>query len=311
MRPCRRLASVCGALLALAWVALDGSAQDCGAGADGTRCRLGLRGAEATLSGFALAAAAGNPWMGSASTLGFRTQTAPRIGIQARSGFARVDVPGRGSANEGATLVALTAGMAMGILDGFSPGATVGGVGSVDVVGDVGAVLTPGGAGYTSSAPFTWSLGARIGLFRESFNVPGVTASIAYRRIGTVAFERGAALTREAGFSWEGGSAWTLRALAGKRVAGIGLSGGIGWDDTSADAVIVSRTDAGPVRTTSTSIDADRLHAFVGASWISLIVSLSGELGWQFAGAGDTALGGRDPAGGGRPFLAFSTRLTF
>jgi hypothetical protein len=276
--------------------------------ADG-RCRFGARAAEAALSGAALAAAGGNPWMGSASTLGYRMASAPRFAAQARALFAGIDLPAStGTELDGATLFGLAAGVSVSIIDGISPAATVGGLGSVDLFAEAGTVLLPDG--FESVSLFTWSLGARIGVFRESFTLPGITASLAYRRIDDVTFDDVRAPSRLAAFGWSDASVWSVRAVAGKRLLGLGLTGGLGWDGSSANADIGYRTAAGAAATAAEDVDADRYNAFIDATWTSLILSLSAEAGWQW-GPDEQELGVPDPAAGGRFFGGLSARLTF
>lgn len=275
-------------------------------------CRLGLHAAEGTLDALMRASGGGNPWLGSASTLGFRTVTFPRIGAQLRTGFTGLDVPARASGGlDGTTAVALAAGLSMSILDGIAPAATVGGLGSVDLFGNAGVIFLPGDAGFGTGSPFTWTVGARVGIFRESFTLPGITASVAYRGVGEVDFDRAAVLSREAGFSWRSGSAWQVRGVVGKRISAFALSGGVGWDAAGADAVVASRTGTGTVVNDDVSLDSDRYQLFADVAWTSLILSLTAELGWQFGPAEDSALGDRDAAAGGRPFGALGARVTF
>lgn len=276
------------------------------------RCHFGARAAEGMLVSGMLAAAGGNPWQGSVSTLGFRTVTFPRLGGQVRGTWTGVDLPAAaGIRFDGASLFGLSGALSMALLDGFSPGPTLGGVGSLDIVADLGAVLLPGDAGFDSGAPFTWSLGARVGILRESFNVPGITASVAYRRMGAVRFDRPAVLERDAGFEWENATAWVVRAVAGKRLAQLTLSAGLGWNASSADVGIAHRAGTGAVTITPVEIDADRMLTFVGVSWTRLILALTAEAGWQFGADAQRLAGAQDPAADGRAFGALSARLTF
>lgn len=274
-------------------------------------CRVGERAALGALSGLMLASGGGNPWLGSASTLGFRTVTFPRLGAQVRTGFTSLDVPGTsGDALEGVTPIALAAGLSMAILDGISPASTVGGLGSVDLFGNAGIVFLPEDAGFGGS-PFAWSVGARIGIFRESFTLPGLTASVAYRGLGEINFDRAAVLARDAGFSWRSASAWQARGVVGKRLSAFSLAGGFGWDGASADATVFAQGPAGTVISDDIDLDSDRYQLFLDVTWTSLIVSVTGEAGWQFGPAGDDVLGDRDAAAGGRAFGALGVRLTF
>lgn len=295
-------------LLALAPFPLR--AQDGTCGTEG--CRFGRHAAAATLDGLMLAGGGGNPWLGSASTLGFRTLTFPRIGVQARAGFTGMDVPGRGGEGaKGVTPMALAAGGSMAILDGISPAPTVGGLGSVDVFANAGVILLPGDAGFGTGSPFTWSIGARIGIFRESFTLPGITGSVAYRGIGGVDFDRPAVLEREAGFSWSSASAWQVRGVVGKRLSAFALAGGFGWDAAGAEVAIASRTAGTTAIDDPVKIETDRYHVFADLTWTSLVWSLTLEAGYQLPVDEDGILGDSDLSAGGRAFASLGARITF
>lgn len=297
------------ALFALAAMAGADVAAGQACGEADARCTFGARAAEAALSGAALVAVGGNPWLGSASTLGYRMASAPRFAAQGRALFTGIDVPAStGDDVDGATIVGLAAGLSVSVIDGISPAATVGGLGSVDIFADAGTLLLPDG--FESGSPFTWSIGARIGVFRESFTLPGITASVAYRRIDEVTFDDVRVPSRRAAFAWSDASVWSVRAVAGKRLLGLGLTGGLGWDGSSAAAAIGYRTIAGAAATAQEEIDADRFNTFIDASWTYLILSLSAEAGWQW-GPDAQDLGLADPAAGGRFFGGLSARLTF
>jgi hypothetical protein len=306
MKALRSCLPVTVALLSTASAA---DAQDCAAFSQVGRCSFAIRAAEASLTGVALAAAGGNPWIGSASTLGYRVPGAPRFAAQARMLFTRVDLPGQDiSSAEGGTLVGIGAGFSIGIIEGISPAPTVGGLGSLDLVGELGTVVLPDG--FETGSPIHWSLGARVGILRESFTLPGITASVAYRRVGEMTFDDSDQRRRAAHFHWPDASLWSVRAVTGKRILGFGLAGGLGWDASSADAEVTFPGAADEPLTAESDIDADNYLAFVDVSWTSLILSLSAEAGRQFGGDGDMGAGD-DLTSGNRWFGGLSARLTF
>lgn len=311
MKTARLRSALAAAVLAGSVPAGDLVGQDpCAAVGSGLapQCMLLTRAAEAGLGRAMLSGAGGNPWIGSPSTLGRRTDTMPRIGLQLRALATRADLPDPSGddALSGRTIPALSGSIAVGLFDGFAPGTTVGGLLSVDVLGDIGTVVLPDG--FDGSA-LTWGLGARIGIFRESFNLPGITTSVQYRRLGEATYQIGSA--GPLGFEWSDASAWNLRVVGGKRVATIGLSGGFAWDRTRADLRIRTRGPAGPGIDTRHDLEFDRQAAFVGVAWTRLIWTLSAEAGLAFGGGEARQSLPDDPVTGSHPFGAISARITF
>src|SRR5690606_24169882 len=101
----------------------------------------------------------------------------------------------------------------------------------------------------------------------------------------------------------------SLRGTVGKRILGLGLTGGVGWDrgsgtirvtyleDGSTDAIVTVESDESWSRTSF----------FGNVSWTLLILNLSAELGWQ--GGGDAPAGAHDDAGSGSVFGGLAIRL--
>src|SRR5690606_37409342 len=98
---------------------------------------------EAVRGGTGLAAAQGNPVPGSSSTLGRRLGTSPRIALSLRAGITRASLPDARSGDVPADdrsfgIPTLEGGVAVGVVEGFSPLPTVGGILSVDLLASAG-----------------------------------------------------------------------------------------------------------------------------------------------------------------------------
>lgn len=323
----RRSAGVLPALLAAAFLPAPGSAQsesaslaaDCAPDprleAPCLGAALGLRQVQ---GGIGILASGGADVPGSTSTLGRRFGTTPRFALSLRGGLARFHLPDIRSApapgrGEASTIGALQAQLAVGLFDGFSPVPTVGGVLSVDVVAGVNALFLPGDRGFDGTSTGL-AFGVRVGVFRESFSLPGVTLSATRHTLGDLVFEQ------------QGGDGsiraeldprvTSLRATVGKQLLGVGVLGGVGWDRTSGDARIVASATRGPapdLRGEAVTDDAEteRLAWFGGLSWNFLVLQVSAEGGWAeglgpFPGADPSGFDGDD----GSFFGSLSVRLT-
>jgi len=263
-----------------------------------------------------IALSGGNPVPGTASTLGMRLGSMPRISISARVTAAEVEIPGAermtDSSNVSFPVGSIDADVSVGLFSGISLLPTVGGFGSIDLLGSIGIIPLPAGEGFDDSAPMTWAAGARIGILRESFTAPGISVSGMYRSLGDVAFGDGALSDRDAFLSATDFNAVSLRATVGKRVFGFGLTGGIGWDRYSADVAATVRDPSvlDPTNVLSIAEDdmaQDRVSAFGNVSFTLLILNLSAELGWQQGG--DVPAGASDLIGSRGLFGGLALRL--
>lgn len=258
-----------------------------------------------------LAAAGGNPVLGTASTLGHRIPGQPRFALAARWSFVPVDIPAPndpgGGSNASFTATAWSIDAVLGLFAGFSPAPTVGGVGSIDVFAGAGAVRLAAGEGFRSHAPGTWGAGVRVGVLRESFTLPGISLSAAYRRTGRWNAGDARLAESEAFVVANDPSSWILRATAGKRIGPVGLTAGFGFDRTETDAVLRLPGDGEPSETQFDSYQIDRANVFANAAWTWVIVTFTAEAGWQ-AGMDDPAAG--NPGGGGF-WGAVGARVTF
>ena len=292
-----------------------------------TRCVALAQGAAIAQPRIGLAAAGGNPLAGSSSTLGMRLGSTPRVAVDLRLTGARMTVPAQdatvdGTARADASVLAtgLNADVAVGLYGGASPAATVGGVGSLDLIGSLGVLPSPG-SGFHST-PWTAAAGLRLGILRESFTTPGITLSGMYRRIGEVRFGTTSAVIPPpylGSFRLGSTSDWILRGVVGKRLFFIATSVGAGLDRYSSDAgaawscpqnadcIGEAHFDfSAPLRQTRANVLAD-------FTWTSLVFTATGEIGWQRGGSPATvtpATGYEDLVRKGAPFGSLALRLT-
>lgn len=282
--------------------------------------------AQAARADFGLLAAGGDPIPGSAGTLGFRLNSIPRISVAASLGAGRVPMPDLGRTVtvplRSDPFFARTVGIsgAVGIFGGLSPLPTVGGLLSLDVLGSGSVVFLPSDRGFDGSAS-TYGLGFRVGIFRESFTLPGVAVSVMKRWGGRVTLtgrERGTAVPEVNPVVTFDPSTTSVRATVGKDFLAVGLLGGVGWDrydgSLSADPgyTEVLPGSGTTVEPGSTTHPDTRFLVFGGAAMNFLILDVSAELGWA---RGMDSVAGR-PSGGFDPtdsswFGNLAVRLTY
>lgn len=252
------------------------------------RCNLMVQTFDILQPTLGLAMSGGNPVPGTASTLGLRLGSIPRLSLGGRITLVGVDLPQvlhfdrRGEI--GATLTGLSLDAAVGILPGSSPLPTVGGVASVDLLASIGILPLPTGAGFSEGAPFSWALGLRGGVFRESFTLPGISISAIYRHLGHATF--GDPQLRESdSFLDLNVSTLSFRAAISKRIVGFGVTAGAGYDRYSSNGKFGFKNpdSVGPpeFRLGITRLKNNRATLFSNLSYTLLILHLVGELGWQ------------------------------
>ena len=291
---------------------LDRMVQACTGGGDAVaRCTELAVTARALQGSSGLLAGIGSEVSGSASTLGRRLGTSPRIAVGARAAFARVALPdlldpGAEPARKAAFLVpAVHAGVAVGVFDGFFLLPTVGGFLSLDLLGNTSVLFLPTGDGFDGKAT-SWSVGARLGILRESFTLPGVSVSLARRSLEPIRF--GDPLGAGRGLVEVDPTVTSIRATVGKDLLSVGLLAGMGWDRYGGSATL---TPSGSSAHAEDDFSHNRTLIFGGASMNFLILQLSAEVGYaRGMGAVDGYRGNPfDPVGGtGYGSLAF--RLT-
>ena len=254
--------------------------------------------------------AGGNPTLGTASTGGVRLGLIPRASVSGRLNvvFARlpdiVEDQTSGTIQAindavGIPAPALGANVSIGLTNGISLAPTVGGFGSVELLGSV--TWLPfnalGVEGFDEDTPdLSWGGGVRVGLLRESFTMPGVSVSAMYRRLGQVGFGDVCPGGETAGVCTVEGDVGefdfdltntSIRAAVSKRLLGLGLTAGVGYDQFDSDVNFAVRYNDPLVPATTRvfrsgerKVDNDRWSAFLDASFTLLVGTIAGEIGW-------------------------------
>jgi hypothetical protein len=241
-----------------------------------------------------IALSGGNPVPGTASTLGMRLGSIPRISAGLRAEAAFTDLPQIESADPEGSLkfaaTSLDADVSVGVFSGLSVIPTIGGLGSVDILASAGLLALPGGKGFSDDKPKSWAVGARVGILRESFTAPGISVSGMYRRTGNITYGDSTLATTDSYFSVDDLTAWSYRAAISKRIPliGFGATAGVGIDRYNASSSIAFQDPAIPGvvarRISTADMKQTRKSAFLNASWTLLVLNVAGEIGWQEGG---------------------------
>ncbi len=281
-------------------------------------CEWTLLGVQAAQGAVGLAISGGTDLPGSASTLGWRTKGSPRFAISLRGLLVSAPMPAPDetefspSGEVSAELPSMHFSGTVGVFDGFSIGPTVGGVGSLDLTVSGQWVNTPEDAGFNENL-WAWGAGGRVGIFRESFSLPGISVSGFYRTVG-----RTSLWGRQDGFPAESGfelAVTSLRGVVGKDIWGIGFLAGAGWDRYSGmvDTTVDDPEGMGNSADLLGELQSDRPIFFFGTSLTFLALQLSGEFGWAPGFESDLAVAADsefDPSDSSI-FGALALRLTF
>lgn len=280
------------------------------------RCLSVLQALEIAQPRLGLAFSGGNPVPGTGSTMGMRLGALPRVSIGGRITAVWTEIPDVLDDPEeelSFPVPSVDLDVSVGLFSGFSPAPTVGGVGSVDLLASAGIIPIPEGEGFVGDKPMSWAVGARVGILRESFVVPGISISGMYRRMDEVAYGD-STLTDEPAFFSTDLTNLSVRATIGKRLLFLGATAGVGYDKYTSEMVARARAPGTPFTATVEFEDFEnsRTSAFVNLSWTMLILHLVGEVGWQ--SGGDAVEGARigtdfDPEKG-TYFGSFAIRLS-
>jgi hypothetical protein len=253
-------------------------------GASQTRCTELSLTARALQGQIGLLAGLGSEVSGSAGTLGRRLGTTPRVSVGARAAFASVHLPdladqGVEPSREASFIVpALHVGGAVGLFDGIQLKPTVGGFLSVDLLAQASVLFLPTGEGFDGNST-GYSFGARVGILRESFTLPGIAVSVSRRSVGTVLY--GDAQGAGGGSVEVDPTITAVRMTVGKDILSVGVLAGFGWDRYSGAATIGAAADGGAVAfETDSSFEHSQRLIFGGAAINFLILQLSAEVGW-------------------------------
>jgi hypothetical protein len=332
-----------GTLAAAPLAAQDGLSAQCAGAPSGAQstCYAIAQAAASAQPQIGIALAGGNPTLGTASTGGVHLGVLPRVSGTVRVNASLMRVPdvlenksGTGSSNgvSGRLTVPIPtvgATATVGVFPGVSIAPTLGGVGAVDLVGSASLLPLGLAKGFGGSSAVSWGGGVRIGLLRESFTVPGVSATVLYRKLPTVDFGEvcpggttgtgnaevcaGKGNAAEAHFDLRDVS---TRLAVSKRLLAIGFAAGVGYDRFRSDLDYAYRysdplTGVSHVRRGSDKLKSGRASAFADASLNLLVASATLEAGWMRGGdpiQGYTATDSYDPKKG-TPFASLGIRV--
>jgi len=272
----------------------------CGASAVAARALFGHVG---LLSGL------GSEVPGTASNLGTRIGGGPRLAFSVRAAAVDMGLPDvsdvTGLRETNFVVPAIHTGVTVGLFDGLRLAPTVGGFLSLDLFGQASFLFLPESEGFDGNVT-SYTLGGRVGIFREGFTMPGVSVSISRRYVEEFDFGgRLANLTLDPAVT-------SVRATIGKDFFAVEVLAGLGWDDYSGDATVrVDGTGLGTFRTVSGSLSESRFLYFGSAAMtFSLVLSASVEGGWAKGFDPASAYGGEHDPTKGTAFGSFSFRLT-
>lgn len=255
-------------------------------------CRDVVTAVQLTQPELGLALAGGNPVLGTASPIGTKFRFIPRVYLGARLSVGWGEMPDVlnypelpsepvGKVDFSVTVPQLD--VSVGIFDGLQLGTTLGGFASVELLGSLGPLILPAGAGFKNDVT-GFGLGARIGILRESFTAPGISLSGEYQWAGRIQYGN-VGTGDDAQFGLDLGVS-SFRAGISKSFVAIGIALTVGYDHYSSDVdfgVADSSGDLLPVipESAPANLSSDRWSAFLDVSYIVLFFNIVGELGWQ------------------------------
>jgi hypothetical protein len=271
------------------------------AGGDSGACAAAAVAVRAVVADVAQMAGPGSEIPGEGSTLGRRLGGMPRVAAWIRGGVRPLGVPDpadpAGPEEASAWTPGLQVGLGLGLFDGFRLLPTVGGFLSFDVVGQATFLLLSEGTGFRDRVDVL-SFGARLGILRESFTLPGVTVSVARRLSGNVRLGDAAAGDQIDVLADPGVT--SLRLTVSKDLFAVGLLAGVGWDDFSSDTRLVVPDGASGSVLVEGSLDGGRRLYFGSVSkQLGILAWLTVEGGWAegLGPVSDYAGAGFDPEG--------------
>jgi len=256
-----------------------------------------------------IAAAGGSPVLGTEGTRGVTLGFIPRTTGTLRLNAARLRLPDlrSGASDEDVrtgvvTVVKLET--ATRLFEGFASG-TAAGIGSVELLLDAG--LVPASAVLKGTGTEVGA-GARIGLLRETFGMPGVAVSAMVRHTSRRHYSDDDSGTTVDFPVTDLGSRLTV----GKRVGPVGLLGGVGWNRFSTRGGFDYPSTSGGGES-DLELDDARWSLFADLAWALPVGSLVVEGGWMSGGDAitgyDTATHGYDP-GQGTVFGSLGLRIS-
>lgn len=280
-------------------------------GGDVGVCLTGTTAAHALMGHSALLAGGGSPIPGTASNLGTRVGGGPRLSFFLQGLADSWGLPATASLSEETSPVVtgIRLGAAAGLFDGFRLMPTVGGFLATDLFVDASILSLGEGDGFSGGAN-SYAIGARIGLFREGFTIPGASVSLARRFSGSL--EYGDAAAADVVDVTVDPSTTSLRLAVSKDLFAVELLGGLGWDDVSGDVTLrVPDGGAGTLVLNDAMETSRRLYFGSASMTFSLILTLTIEGGWADGVAAIPGYAGPFDSESGGAFGSFSARLVF
>jgi hypothetical protein len=318
----RRLPRVAGVILAVA-LGLSGVeaveaqspgalATACAGGQGGAAgpCAQGAAAAHALQAGLGLLLGAGGPFPASPNTVGQRLHGSPRFLFEAGlagATFTHPDLAASGTPQRRRVALAPRVTAGVGVFEGFSPAPTVGGVGALDLLGEVRLLPVPTFDGLDGRA-WAMGVGARFGVLRESFSLPGVTLSAMHRRSGGLDY---APASGAPAFVSVEPRVTSFRGVVGKDLMELGLSGGVQWDRIRGDAGVQPRREGSVGAWTRRSLPVDRTTWFLGVNRTWVVSQAALEVGWSPGPGAPEGLSPAAPAPGGGISGAFTFRIRY
>ncbi len=241
----------------------------------GGACTIGSAAAEALSSAAAIVAGSTAGVPGTATTLGTRVQGGPRWSFWLRAGVSRVRYPDELATEVGVGLSELEAGVGAGLFEGFRIMPTVGGFLSVDGYVTAGRMFWPADRGFGGSSGL-YRLGARVGLLREGFRVPGISVSLERWFHGENTLSLGGGTDPTQLVFDPGGS--NVRVEIGKDVRGVEAIAALLWARNGGSATLVALGPGGPA---TSDMDLSRVgYSLGGAMTFGVVATVSATLGW-------------------------------
>jgi hypothetical protein len=156
----------------------------------------------------------------------------------------------------------------------------VGGVASLDLLfsGTVGPLLSSDE--YGGSGGWGFAAGARVGLLRESFTLPGLSVSGMYRVLRDVKLGDDELGTTDSYIRSDLGII-SARVAASKAIFLVNLTAGAGWDRMQGDVELGYQSLVGPVRLTAEDARIDRVTFFGEVSYTLMVLNFVLSAGWQ------------------------------
>jgi hypothetical protein len=284
-------------------------------------CYLVAQAVESGQPQLGILVAGGNPTLGTASTGGLRLGMLPRVSASLKANLVFIRLPkilAQQAGTAASTLnsvtgipaPALSAAATVGVFPGISLVPTIGGVGSIDLIGS--ATWLPFSAAKVkgfgdAAASASYGGGVRVGILRESFLTPGASITVMRRHLGTVDYgdvcpglSATPAGSSSQGYTFASGTCagsgdagefaidlndWSTRAAIGKRLLGLGLTAGVGYDRFSSNVGYGFRSPTQPTsyyaRATDLKVDSNRWSGFLDGSFTILVATLAAEAGWM------------------------------